>query len=276
MAETKINPLYPNDTGTFTVKTVQGTGTRAEFVRIADDLVQGSRLYRHLCRKIFKAKHSGGLNRYHKERYLGMYKEVMKEFSVFEREANKILKAQDLKIKKLEATIKKRLTTINTLTGKLHYQKAMFRRLARKNKDLTSKNVLAKNVENFFTKKLRWHQSESHMERAEIMLRSIIAYNELQLQGKTNFWELIVLAIGTQMDAFNRSIVTRRFGKEFGKSFNRQIHILVTKGYIRKFDRRQYYYITEEGKQKWKEVMSTVYGKQYGFYWKRIFTEEKE
>lgn len=204
-----------------------------------------------------------------------MNAELTKEFKIFEKDANRILKYQDIQLKKKDAEIARLRASVARQLNTIKDKKTFNRKISMKNQVITKQLSKVKSVEAFLTKKFRWMRSNSDAVRAEMLLRAIIGYEELVRSGKTTFHELVYLSVGYQLDAFSRAEVTKRFGEEITRHFISQIKILVEKGYIRRFDKRLYYFLTPEGEKRFEDLLKIPYGYQYGLYWNRIFTNEE-
>lgn len=256
----------------FTIKTIQGTGENAQYWRIADDLVRGSRLFRHLCLKIYRGAQKNGINVHHKNRFKAMYKDIMKEFKQFERDANAVLKKQDVKIKKQEsiiANLKSKITADSLIIKDLKKKKAI---VINTRKRVESKNLKVKAAESFFNKEFNWHgDALLDYRRAEIMLRGIIGFNELAISKETTYYQILFLSIGYQLDAFSKKQVFHRYGAQLSRHFTREVNRLIKLGYIRRFERKAYFYLTDEGKQKFIETMRKIYQIKMTGYWENIF-----
>lgn len=265
---------YPPRTGTFTIKTIVGTGNSADYWRIADDLVRGSRLFRSLCRKIMDARRSGGINRRYKDYFKGLYKSVIKEFKAFEIEANRLLKSQNAIIKRQERTISEMKVSKEKLLNKMRFYYWTIRKVNTKNKRLISQNARVKRAEAFFTKDYSWH-SDSKLEyrKIEIMIRGIVGFNEVVNSNETSYYEFLFLSMGYQLDAFSKSQAVKRFGTQLTKHFTRETNKLIKQGYIRRFERKAYFYVTEEGRIRFNYLLKKVYTRDFATYWDNIFDE---
>jgi len=256
----------------FTIKTIVGTGENSQYVKLADDLIKRSSIYRHLCRKIFHKSKQNGLNVYHKNIYRNMYKGLMKEFKLYERDTNRIFKKQEIRTKNLE----KKIQTLQKINLNAHSKIRSIQANARKQKKVViasnSKNALVKRVEGFFSQEFSWRHSTIYFhKKVELMIRAIVGYKELENENKVSYYEFLYLAIGHQLDAFSKDQIMQRFGADMGKSFTREVNKLIKQGYIRRFDRKALFYVTDEGKARFTELTKSVFLRKFESYWERIF-----
>lgn len=281
MKELPPRKLYPgeNAENKFKVAYIAGTGTNAQYWRLANSIVRNSGIYKSLCLKIYKLKGLVGIKQAVINRLKLANKELTQTFRQYEKDADKEFK----KLAKAHERTKKLLITADKKTLK---EWRRVKAVVRGNKDLVANNIKLreqvsqnKKFENFTTKEFEWSikgNSESDQYRAELMLRAIFGYEELRASGEITYIEICYLAVASQLDAFNKKQIHNRFGTTLSKFFLKEIGKMIEKGWIRKFDRREFYYITDDGRKQFRKVISLIYSKKYGHYWKRIFQDEEK
>lgn len=201
------------------------------------------------------------------------FDELMEEFQRYEKECQSIIKEYDRDVKKLNSLVKLK-DKVNTRRTNLNKTLEKAIRKVKKEKDLLSSKVKkVKEVESILTNTFVWGSTSSDFFRAEMMLRSIIGFELFKAEGKTDFNEIVYLSVGHQLDSFTKDHILKRFGYQKGKYFFRDVNILIERGYIRRFERKNRYYITTEGRLKFKNILKTIYGYQYGIYWSGIFNK---
>lgn len=264
-------------TGTFSLVRVQGTGTKAQYTKIADDLVRKSRIFWRLCEKIHEAKRISGLHSRFREHHKKKYNELMSEFKKFEADCQRIFIQQEKKLVRKDQIIARRNLTIKRHILKFKKWAGNRRDVARTSKKLRDREANVENAERFFVKRIRWHRQHPMMEeKAEIHLRSIFGFHDLLETKQTTLLEFMYLCVGMQVAGFGKDDLTFRFGEERFLYFKRDIKNLISKGYFRRFDRKELYYITSEGKKKFMELNKYIIGRQHKAYWENIFTKHEE
>ena len=182
MAEKKV---WPERTGTFTIKTIEGTGNSAQYYRIADHLVRNSRIFRHLCKRIYRLKGQVGLQRKYRLTNYYKLKDTKVEQRDFQREANKILKKAERK----NILLQKKYKRLQDCNRALHQRVKMavnvkndaLRRIETFNK----KMKLVKDAEKYFSKPFTWQTNYvTGIDKAELMLRAVYAYSEGEKRNK--------------------------------------------------------------------------------------------
>lgn len=263
---------FKDETGKYTIVTVEGTGDRAAFYRVADHLVRGSRIYRHLCKKIYKAKATAGRNRMYSGNWRARYIDERREHREFVRQANKQFMLQEKKIEKLQKRVDDDKLQKKKLTDQVRSMYSTTRGIVNTNKRLTKQMHDLKVSEATLTHKFKWGQN-GFVEKAEFMLRSLIGYKELEVVNQIKFHEMMYLSMGMQMDAFGFEEVSSRFGNRLTDNYKNDIADLVIKGYIRRFTKRDKYFITDKGKTKFKDVMNRIHTKEHKAYWNEVFNK---
>jgi hypothetical protein len=273
--------LYPgeNAENKFKVAYIAGTGTNAQYWRLANSIVRNSGIYKSLCLKIYKLKGLVGIKQAVINRLKKANKELTQTFRQYERDADKEFKKQA----KAHESTKKQLATAraNVKRDARRHMSALTdnKKITARNRKLRQQVSTNKQFENFTTKEFEWSikgNSESDQYRAELMLRAIFGYEELKNIGEITYTEICYLAVASQIDAFNKKQIHNRFGTTLSKYFLREIGKMIEKGWVRKFDRREFYYITDDGRKQFRKVISLIYSKKYGHYWKRIFQDEEK
>lgn len=279
MAEEKGNYTPATPDNQFTIKYIAGTGSNAQYWRLADKLVRGSRIFKKLCKKIYVLSATIGT----KNRSIAHQKQKVKDltqgFRQYEKEVDREFKKE---AKKLDKVTKMLATANRTIERwRMRHKSAIMdnRKISSRNKKITKQLAQNKQFEGFVTKEFTWRikgNTNSDQYRAELMLRAIFGFKELEEKGEITYHEICYLAMASQIDAFSRKHVYSRFGTSLSKFFNREMASMMEKGWMKRFDRKDLYYITDEGRKQFRKVISLVYSKKYGHYWKRIFNEKEQ
>lgn len=269
----EVHPPNTQHPKGFTVKTIEGFGENKDYWRIADNLVKNSRLFRSLCTRIYRLSGKAAINSKYRIIYNQRYKDLLKEFGTFERSVNKLIKSLEKKLAKKNEEVKKYKEIADQSYKKYRQVNSNLHNTRVAKNEVKSKVNKLSNTEKFFTKRLRWKETWEDATRAEMMLRTIFVYENERKDNNLLYNEIMYLSIGTQLDAFCRKDIETRFGVKMGRLFQRDVNLLVKVGYIRKFERKQLYYLTTEGKQRFEVIMRKIYTEQFGSYWKDIFNK---
>jgi len=106
-----------------------------------------------------------------------------------------------------------------------------------------------------------WNKSTSKLIHLEIIIRAIIGYRKLEMDGIVAFSELAFLVTGSQFEYFSRKDVEVRTGKMF--YFLRDVKLLIEAGYLQKIESKPLYYITLDGRKRLDAILGHIY-KQKG------------
>lgn len=261
------------DTGSFTIKTIEGTGDRKQYWRIADSLVRNSNIYKRLSEKIYALSKLKGLNAYHFRRNKELYMSLKKDFREFEKDANRILKSQAKEIEKKNKQIEALTIANKKKWNQLLDYKQKLRVSGRKNAKLVKDNELVRRAELLFSKHIdiRNREGQGH---AEFLIRGMLGFKKLEFRKEITMKEMMYLCVGMQMDAFGKEHVENRFGNEISSSFLKDIRNMVKKGYFSKIKNKSLYFITIEGKERFTKLSTTIFSTAGGNYWKEIFTKK--
>lgn len=263
---------YPNHAlEGFTIKTIEGFGDKAQYWRIANELVRGSRVFRSMSLKLYRQASQTGLQRRYRILHRARYFDLLKTFKEYERDVNSEFKKQQKKIERLERELARYKDSYKAYLKKFLNTAANNRHHVKANNKLRSDSMNLRKVKEFLTLPLGWDRSESDKKRAELMLRALFGFKDLEGKGEITFSEMVYLSVGFQLDAFNRKNIQDRFGEDAARWFGRDIKKLIDKGYIRRFERKAFYYLTLEGKDKFTSMMKSIYSAKMGTYWADIF-----
>lgn len=256
--------------GSYTTVTVEGTGTKAQFTHLSDRLVRGSRIFWRLSEKILEAKRMCGLWKSYFMRKKSELKALTKAFKQYEKEADKLFKAQEIKIEKLTKLAESARGQAARHWRFIGALKADHKKVMANQKKYLLEYERMKKYKDFFTKKLYWKYGKSEAVRVEIFLRTIFEYKQLEAKKELNHHQMMYLAVGHQMEAFNREHIINRFGEECCIRFVSLMNDLIDKGYIRRFERRNLYYVTEDGKNFFSSIFKEMYTNNFPSYWTEV------
>lgn len=254
----------------FTIVTIEGEGEDSEYTRLADDLVRRSSLFNSFTFKLWRSEQNAGRQREIRIRWKARFNEVRAEFKEYEKQVNKILKHQQKKVAEARAdrdSWKKKLVSANqrhNVVVKNLRKLIALKKPLEKYRDLVMKN------QRFFETEFTFRKG-SHIDyiRAEMMLRIMFVYEKEKATGGITASEYMFLALGTQLPAFRKEDFERRF-PDFTKHFARDLGVLIDKGYIKQFYRKQQWYLTLQGKERFEAIIGQLYNKQIGYYWKGL------
>lgn len=254
----------------FTVVTIEGEGEEAEYVRLADDVIRRSNLYQYLCKKNWRSCEDAGRQRNIRKLWKARYGETVKEFKLYERQVKSLLNYQQ---KKVHEAREGRKRAEKALTAYKHRSNIVIQNLK---KGIASKKPLEK-YRDLVLKNQRFFEQEykfrgnvaSDLVRAEMMLRTLYVYEKLKAQNTISYTEVMFLSLGTQLPAFRREDFEARF-PDFTKHYMRDLTVMMDKGYVTKFKQKQQYYLTGQGKARFRELIGQIYNKQMGYYWKGL------
>jgi hypothetical protein len=267
-------PPRREETGTYRVITIEGTGERANFIRLSRKLLMGSRLFPYMLEKMRKNGSLASIYKKTYHRYKELHREMKAHYRAYTLEANRLFKKQDLQIKKLEREKRKFMEEKRLMQQRWGAEKSRRQQLGKRNNQLLKQVNFIKSFEGFVTKHFSWNNTLQDHAKCEVILRTILGYEQFKRKGETNYHELCLLAVGMQFDAFNGTVVKRRFGDAFGNRFQSEMDKLIEKGYMKKFYRKNLYYITDDGRNQIKKILSLIYSAQYGYYWKRLLDKK--
>ena len=257
----------------YTIVTVAGTGDEAQYQRIADELVVKSRIYHHLCNKILKRARNEGLNRKYRIRYKDELHQLTNEFNAFVRYANARIAKADKEIEyltKQNITWGERRAKYQSLSS---MYKGRTKSLTVENAVLRKKLSIIDNNERFFKKKLNWFHSSPDYVKAEMLLRSVLGYEEMKSQKLITTEEVLYLSAGIQLESFGRADLEERFGLPAISSFKKTICKIRRDGWVKKINSVDRWYLTVDGKARFMEIMKAIYGRRMSGYWKDIFNK---
>lgn len=201
------------------------------------------------------------------------FDELESEFIKYEIECRKVIRSYQSEVNRL-----KKLVEFKNLVNyrRLNSNKATLKRLKNLRSDyksFKSQTKKIKEIEGILTQNTEWKDCYSVFMRAEYILRSLFGFEKLKISGDTTFNEIVFLSVGSQLDSFTKEHVAKRFGEYYGRFFLREIKPLIECGYIRRFEKKNRYYITTEGRSKFMSLIKIIYGTQYGLYWNGIFNK---
>ena len=101
----------------------------------------------------------------------------------------------------------------------------------------------------------------SKLKHIEIIIRTIVAYRKLESEGIVAFTELAFLLIGSQLEYFTIAQAEKRFGG-LGWFRKRDLNLLIEAGLFQKVEKKQYYYITVEGKARLDAILNHIYSQK--------------
>ena len=198
-------------------------------------------------------------------------------------------------IKKHEGELAKRDAKVSEAMNEVELYRERNKRLVHNNKvhkyngkqTTQQKRELKQEVEQFksevvseiayLTKDRDWDKDISRPQVMEIILRTIVTYNRLIQDEIINFNELAYLIIGSQKDAFNIQDVRDRYGRLGGRC-KQDFAALVEAGMISKVYRKQAYWLTEDGRERFNDILRYIYESKVGTYrvLKKVFKLEEK
>lgn len=256
--------------GSYSTVVVEGTGTKSQFIHLSDRLVRGSRIFWRLSEKILEAKRLCGFYRAAYQRTKKDLKSITAAFKQYERDADKLFKIQEKKIESLTARLSSQTKTTKRAYDKIKGVRFLHAKTMKNNEGYKKEYMVMKRYRDFFTKRLSWKQGKSEGIRVEMFLRTIFEYKQLESKKELNHIQMMYLAVGHQMDAFNRKHIETRFGVESCSRFGALMKDLIDKGYIRRFERRNYFYVTEDGRAYFSKLLKEIYVHNYPNYWTEV------
>lgn len=260
----------------FTVFKVQGHGEKKDYYRACDTVIRNSRLFKYLMKKVLQ-KNIMAVSQAHframwKERYMAQHKELQ-DFVKF---SNKTIGAYEKKIAKLQQELAQAKLSRDRKKNIIDTERHRKRKLVENKRIAEKDGSLYNNHLRFFTQPLFATQAYKRPAvRAEYFLRAIITLKEHNDSGELNYNEFLILATGTHLKAFNKNDLVNRFGDEVQNWFTRTNGKMIEKGYVMRFERKDLYYLTDEGKAKLKNVLRLAVTRKMNTYWGDIFDETK-
>lgn len=255
----------------YTIVSIEGEGEEAEYVRLADDLVRRSKLFNSFTFKHWRDSQQIGRQREIRKRWRARYYEVRDEYVKYEREASALLKYQQTRLNKAITTRDKAVKELHEYRARTNVIIQNLKKGIASKKPLEKYRDLVMKNQRFFETEFKFRDgSFQDYVRAEMMLRTIFVYEKEKATKGISHAEYMFLALGTQLPAFRKEDFEARF-PDFTKYFNRDLNGLIKAGYVTKFYRQPMWYLTGKGKERFKEIISQMYNKQIGYYWKGIF-----
>lgn len=139
-------------------------------------------------------------------------------------------------------------------------------------KDMREVRQDAKNWQNtvyselqYLTKAPDWDSDVNRAQVVEIILRTIVTYHKLILDGTITYAELVYLLVGTQMEAFRLRDVVDRYS-HLPRFHKVQFRMLLEEGLLKKVYRRQAYHITVAGRDRLNDILRYIYENKVGTY----------
>jgi hypothetical protein len=187
-----------------------------------------------------------------KERLINM--EVRKLQTIHKNE----LKKKDEKIDELRAKLK---------THQLRSKVSRFRtrEKVRERSELKKKFDDFKEEVKYLSKDFEWDNTTSRLQHLEIIVRTIITYNKLTNNNIITFHEFAVLLLGSQKQYFNKKDIIDRY-TNLGRFLRSDLKLFLEIGYIRKVERKPYWYITVMGKKRLNEILKFIYEEKVGLF----------
>lgn len=111
----------------------------------------------------------------------------------------------------------------------------------------------------FFTKEFTWRAKGFNVgSYGEVMIRAIIAYEQLREQEIVTKIEMVILITGLHLETFRRSDAEYRFGVENTIGWNRAVATMMKAKHIRKVMRLDLYHLTDTGRTRIEAILRTI------------------
>lgn len=262
----------------FSILKVTGSGDKKDYLRVCDTVVRNSRLfqrlYQRLQSKTVRVNSESYLRNQYKERLASQHREL-KDFVKF---SNSHIAKLEKRILKLEKDVKIVTASRNKYENNWRWELGHRKNAVKKYEQLLKNMALYSNHERFFTLPLFARDVDFRPNvRAELFLRAIIAFREQEDLGIISYKEFLILATGMHVKAFNKTDLINRFTtSDVNRWFTKSLNKLIEAGMIRRFERRNLFYITDAGKARLGKVMSVYNTQTMKTYWGGTFNEFKD
>lgn len=264
------------ETQGFKIVKVQGHGEKSEFYRVCDTVIRNSRLFRNLCVKIFDKSRRAGVSEKYRLMWKQRQQEQEREFKAFIAFSNSTIGKLQKKVAKLEEQLEKLKSVHKVTQENLYKQTRYYKRAIQNNSQLEKEASLFINHNRFFTQPLYARDVKKYLPvRSEFFLRAIITFRQYEEKGEISYPEFLILATGTHLKAFNKTDLVNRFGDKVHNWFKRNIEKMMEQGYVKRFERKNMYYLTDEGREKLRHLMRCAVGIKMNTYWGDTFNDIK-
>ncbi|MCW3111388.1 MAG: hypothetical protein JWQ09_5894 [Segetibacter sp.] len=120
----------------------------------------------------------------------------------------------------------------------------------------------------FFTKTFNWKMKCFNAGNyGEVMIRAIIAYEQLREQEIVTKMEMVILITGLHLETFRRSDVEYRFGVDNAIGWDKVVAYMVKAKYIKKVMRLNLYHLTDDGRTRIETILKTINKVPYRNYY---------
>lgn len=248
----------------YSVIKIEGSGDYASYTKLADDLIRRSKLYRHLCKKIWRAKTSAGSQKYHRLKTKEKLLQAEKEFNTAEREYISAIRKLNREVDKLNRRLEDRRERIKHLDNLIKHKDKFYDRAIAQyrkvNANLKRDAFAYRKIKSFFVAPVSkvgtpfWNSNET-------WLRYIIAFEELKRDKKLNNVDYYIMMSSLYFSTITANRISKRLGMSISPILA-SIKRLVDQEYLYKSEKIGEYTATEKGVKIAKQITYAVRGKQ--------------
>lgn len=120
-----------------------------------------------------------------------------------------------------------------------------------------------KDLNQYSSKDFDWNNTNLRRQHVEIMLRTIVTFNNLYKTGVTSYNEVIFLFVGSQREFFNMDDIVGVAGN-LGGVWKKDFKACEDAGYFKRMHRKSIWNITYQGRERFESILKYIYNKRLG------------